>query len=134
MGRECSDKGKGKAVEQPKKKKSKAQKEMDHTIAAADVAVSQRGFEIRDITTPTRRSTRTRSAAWLGSTPFGQSGSRKRALHEPMIEEEEQPQLEQSQSQGEIRLHDLASYKSPKIKKLRFVMIDEWFPRSEMRG
>ena len=49
-------------------------------------------------------------------------------------EEEEQPQPEQPQPQGEIRLHDLTSYKSLKIKKLRFVPVAEWFPSVREEG
>ena len=76
MGRERRDKGK--AVEQPKKKKIKEQKEWNRAIAAIDAPVSQRGLQIRgtDITSP-RRSTCTRQAAGLGSIPSGQE-SRKR--------------------------------------------------------
>ena len=31
-------------------------------------------------------------------------------------------------------MRDLTSYKSQKIKKLRFVMIDEWFPQVRDEG
>ena len=71
MGRDHSDKSKGKANQQPEKKKSKARKEMDRAIATADAAESQRGFEIRDDTTPAHRSTPTHPTVGLGSTPFG---------------------------------------------------------------
>lgn len=44
------------------------------------------------------------------------------------------PADEQPQPQVELRLHDLTSYKGPRIKKLRFIPIDEWFPEVREDG
>ena len=81
MGRECRDKDK--AVEQPKKKKKKEQKEWDRVIAAVDAPVSQRGLQIRGTDmTPPCWSTRTCQTIGLGLIPSGQE-SQKRARQEP---------------------------------------------------
>lgn len=151
MGRNRNDKGKGKTIEQPKQKKSKTQKEWDRALAAVDAYNRQEGFVIRDETTPpTRRSTRTRASGRSGSTPSSRSGGRKRVRQEleavetqqqqseQSAQSEQQQQSEQSEpqppAQGEVRLLDLTSCKGPRIKRLRFVPVEEWFPEVREEG
>ena len=141
MGRDRNNKGKGKAVKEPKQKKSKTQKEWDRALAAVDAYNRQEGFVIRDDTTPpTRRSTRTRASGRSGSTPSGRSGGRKRVRQELEAEEAQQQQQQSEQSeqqppaQGEVRLLDLTSCKGPRIKRLRFVPVEEWFPEVREEG
>jgi hypothetical protein len=136
MGRERADKGNGKMVK--KAKRTPSEKEWERATVAVDAYNRQQqgqGIQIRDSTTPVRRSTRSRSTRGASSTPSGQSNSRKRACQEPEPEEEEeQQQSAEPQPQAERRLRDLTSYKSPKVKKLRFVSIDEWFPKEREEG
>src|SRR5436189_292925 len=112
MGRERTDKGKGKVVENAKR--TPTENEWERANAAVDAYSRQQqgqGFEIRDTATPVRRSTRSRSARVVSSTPSGQSSSRKRARQEPepKEEEEEQQQSGEPQPRVERRLRDLTS-------------------------
>ena len=140
MVRERVDKSKGKEKAAERQRRTPSERERARLQAVCDAVVRQEqgeGVSIRHTTPPPRRSARTRGTRGVSSTPAGRSGSRKRPREESgsqQQEEEEQEEEEQPQAQGVIRLLALEFYKPSKIKKMRFVPVEEWFPETGDQG
>ena len=140
-------KGKGKVVVQKKKKRTREDREREQAEAVADAADRQGPLRIRDPQTQgepqqqLRRSGRTQTAQ---TSPESRSrprtrggGTQRGAGHAPQQHTDSQTQTggqDSGEELPEVELFDLRGIPGTRVKRLRYVTPEQWFPEQRDVG
>ena len=140
--------GKGKMVVQKKKKRTREDREREHAEAVANAADRHGSFRIRDpqvegeprSAAPLRRLGRTRQPEIVQTTPQSRSGpwtqgggAHRTAGHVQQqtgrnSDTEVEAQHSSESEPPQVELLDLRGIPGPRIKRLRYVAPEIWFP------
>ena len=143
-------KGKGKMVVQKKKKRTREDREREQAEAVADAADRQGSLQIRDPQTQgepqqqLRRSGRTRQPETAQTTPESRSRPRTRgggtqrgaghAQQQHTGSGTETGGQDSGEELPEVELLDLRGIPGPRVKRLRYVTPEQWFPEQRDVG
>ena len=143
-------KGKDKMVVQKKKKRTREDREQEQAEAVADAADRQGSLRIRDPQTQgepqqqLRRSGRTRQPETAQTTPESRSrprtrggGTQRGASHTQQRHTGSDTQIggqDSGEELPEVELFDLRGIPGPRVKRLRYVTPEQWFPEQRDVG